>query len=234
MNLVLAEAARRERIAVVSDGVDTIRTEHLDVALPDGHIILPDASLAIGPRDRILITGPTGVGKSTLFRALAGIWPFGKGEIQVPTRARALFIPQRAYLPIASLRDAVSYPAPTGTFDDKSLREVLSETGLGAFADRLDEVQNWSNRLSGGEQQRLAIARALLHRPDWLFLDEATAALDEDAEARMYTLLSERLPDAAIVSIAHRPGVAAFHTTRFSLVRDGLKRVAAAESTTRP
>jgi putative ATP-binding cassette transporter len=230
MSLLAAESTRHQGIDIVANGVDTIRTAHLDLALPDGRVILPDTSLEVGPHDRILITGPTGAGKSTLFRALAGIWPFGKGTIQVPGRARVLFLPQRPYLPIASLRDTVSYPAPGRTFDDDAVSEALRETGLEAFVDRLDEVQNWSNRLSGGEQQRLAIARALLHRPDWLFLDEATAALDEVAEHRMYELLNERLPDAAIVSIAHRQGVAVFHQTHFELVPDGLRRVTAAES----
>jgi putative ATP-binding cassette transporter len=140
----------------------------------------------------------------------------------MPERARVLFLPQRAYLPIASLRDAVSYPAPGGTFDDASIREILTQVGLDGLQEHLDEVQNWSIRLSGGEQQRLAIARALLHRPDWLFLDEATAALDEGAEQRMYELMSQRLPDSAIVSIAHRPGVAAFHDTQLKLQQDGL------------
>src|SRR5262249_41367446 len=150
---------------------------------------------------RVLISGPTGAGKSTLFRALAGIWPFGHGEIQVPARARVLFLPQRAYLPIASLRDAVSYPAGGGALADGALREALRATGLEGLVDRLDEVENWSNGLSVGEQQRLAVSRALLQRPDWLFLDEATAALDEASERALYALLCERLPDAAIVSI---------------------------------
>jgi len=168
------------------------------------------------------------VGKSTLFRALAGIWPFGKGEIQVPSHARLLFLPQRPYLPIASLRDVVSYPSPGGSFDDAAVRDALQATGLEALGSRLDEFQNWSNRLSGGEQQRLAVARALLHQPDWLFLDEATSALDDDSERRMYTLVRERLPETALVSIAHRAGVAAFHDEHLALEPDGMHAVAIA------
>jgi putative ATP-binding cassette transporter len=168
----------------------------------------------------VLITGPTGSGKTTLFRALAGIWPFGRGRVVVPARARLLFLPQRPYIPIATLREAVAYPAQVGTFDDDALREVLIATGLGKLTNRLDDVQNWSMQLSGGEQQRLAVARALLYSPDWLFLDEATSALDETAETELYKLLRERLPNAAIVSIAHRPRVGDFHETRFSLATD--------------
>jgi putative ATP-binding cassette transporter len=229
MTAAAAEAARHAGIEVVANGVDSIRAEHLNLALPDGRVLLPETNLSIGPRDHILISGPTGSGKSTLFRALAGIWPYGKGDVEVPSEARVLFLPQRPYLPIASLRDAVTYPAASGTFDDATLREALEATGLSAFVDRLDEVQNWSNRLSGGEQQRLAVARALLQRPDWLFLDEATAALDEPAEHGLYALLRERLPETAIISIAHRPGVTAFHDRRFALGNDGLHALAGSD-----
>jgi putative ATP-binding cassette transporter len=218
----------------MTNGAGSIQAEHLDLALPNGRMLLHDTSLVLAPHERVLISGPTGAGKSTLFRALAGIWPFGKGQIEVPSRARVLFLPQRAYLPIASLRDTVSYPAPGGTFDDEALREALAQTGLDGLVDRLDDVENWSNRLSGGEQQRLAIARALLHRPDWLFLDEATAALDEAAEHKLYALLSERLPETAIVSIAHRPGVAAFHETQLALAADGLHAIGPADSVATP
>jgi putative ATP-binding cassette transporter len=213
---------RPERIEVVANGFDGVRAEHLDLALPDGQPILSDAGLHIGPHDRVLISGPTGIGKSTLFRAVAGIWPFGDGQIEMPQHARVLFLPQRAYLPIASLREAVSYPAPLGTFDHQTIVEALHETGLENLVDQLDEVQNWSYRLSGGEQQRLALARALLHQPDWLFLDEATASLDPETEQRMYTLLLERLPGTAIVSIAHRPELKVFHKTHLTFDANGL------------
>jgi putative ATP-binding cassette transporter len=217
MRLVAARAAGGSAIQLVADGGGAVRAEQLELALPDGRTILADASLAIAPGERVLITGPNGSGKTTLFRALAGIWPFGRGRVEVPSRARILFLPQRPYIPIANLRDAVSYPAAGGAFDDEAVREALRAVGLPAFGGRLDEVQNWSLQLSSGEQQRAAIARALLHRPDWLFLDEATAALDEAAEAELYTLLRERLPDAAIVTIAHRPSVAPFHDRRLGL-----------------
>jgi vitamin B12/bleomycin/antimicrobial peptide transport system ATP-binding/permease protein len=217
---VRAQAAELPRIDIVSNGIGDVRAEHVNLRLPSGRVILPDTSLSIGPGERVLISGPTGVGKSTLFRALAGIWPFGSGQIQVPKQAHLLFLPQRPYLPIASLREAATYPAASGAFDDASIRAALAETGLDGFVDRLDDVENWSLQMSGGEQQRLAIARAVLQRPDWLFLDEATAALDEAAERDMYTLLMQRLPHSAIVSIAHRPGVSDFHAKRLDLVAE--------------
>jgi putative ATP-binding cassette transporter len=141
--------------------------------------------------------------------------------VDVPGDAHLLFLPQRPYLPIATLREATLYPdaARAGDADDATLREVLEAVGLHAFTKRLDDVDNWTLRMSGGEQQRLAIARAILQRPDWLFLDEATAALDDASEEAMYSLLRSRLPDTAMVSIAHRQGVAAFHTREVALAR---------------
>jgi putative ATP-binding cassette transporter len=214
----LEEAAAEQRrpggIDVQPDDARAVRAEHLDLALPNGRVLLADAALAVDPGERLLIAGPSGAGKSTLFRALAGIWPYGRGTVRVPRGARVLFLPQKPYIPIASLRDAVAYPGAPGTFDDATVRSALADVGLAGLADRLDERENWSMRLSGGEQQRLAIARALLHAPDWLFLDEATASLDEASERQLYQLVLARLPRAAIVSIAHRPSVAAFHAHR--------------------
>jgi vitamin B12/bleomycin/antimicrobial peptide transport system ATP-binding/permease protein len=221
-----AEQARHGGIDVQSDDGRAVRAEHLDLALPSGgttsgRTILTDTAFTIDPGERVLITGPSGAGKSTLFRALAGIWPYGRGRIRVPRGARVLFLPQKPYIPIAPLRDAVAYPGHAGEFSDDAVRAALADVGLDALAARLDERENWSMRLSGGEQQRLAIARALLHAPDWLFLDEATASLDEAAERRLYELLTARLPHAAIVSIAHRPTVAPFHARRVTFVPEG-------------
>jgi putative ATP-binding cassette transporter len=204
------ERQRRRDLTTSTGASDTLEVERLGLALPGGRSIVRDAAFAIGPGERVLVSGPSGSGKSTLFRALAGLWPFASGRIALP-RGRLLFLPQKPYLPIGSLREAVAYPAPPDAQADAAMREALDAVGLAGFASRLDERQHWSMLMSGGEQQKLAVARALLQRPDWLFLDEATAALDEASERRLYALLAQRLPASTIVSIAHRPGVAAYH-----------------------
>ena len=221
MDQATREASRADGITLIRNGRGEVRAERLTLALPDGRVMLAEADLEVGPGQHVLIGGPTGSGKTTLFRALAGIWPFGGGQIEVPAGARVMFVPQRPYMPIATLREAITYPSSAGSFDDAAVAEVLGAVGLERLGGRLDDVQNWGALLSGGELQRLAIARAILQQPDWLFLDEATSALDEAAEAELYALLRERLPQAAIVSIAHRPGVAPFHETQLQLVPDG-------------
>ncbi len=179
------------------------------------------ASAAVVPGESLLIRGPSGSGKSTLFRAIAGIWPFASGSIRTPAGMRALFLPQRPYLPIGSLRQAVTYPAGTAGYTDEEIRDALSACGLPDLAGRLDEVQHWALQFSPGEQQRIAFARAILQKPTWLFLDEATSALDEDGEANLYRLLREKLPQTAIISIGHRPALIAFHSRILELRSDG-------------
>jgi putative ATP-binding cassette transporter len=194
--------------------------EDVTLALPDGRVLLDGVSAEIGAGERVLVAGPSGSGKSTLFRAIAGIWPFGKGKVHVPEGARVLFLPQRPYLPLGTLRRAICYPLDATTVPDSDVRAALADAGLGHLAARLDEEDSWDKRLSGGEQQRVALARALLVKPDWLFLDEATASLDPEGERAFYELLKQRLPQAAIVSIAHRPAVAEHHQ-RALRVREG-------------
>ena len=185
--------------------------DHLNLLLPTGRTLLADAAVEIPDKARMLVRGPSGSGKSTLFRAIAGIWPFGNGRIRTPRDFGALFLPQRPYFPIGTLRLAVSYPAGPGAFDDARIKDALSAVGLEQLCERLDDEVNWSMQLSGGEQQRVALARALLHRPKWLFMDEATSALDEPAQAKLLTLLQDRLKDTSIVAIAHGSAIAQFH-----------------------
>jgi putative ATP-binding cassette transporter len=183
----------------------------VEARLPNGTLLLKDVDLTIRQGESVLLRGPSGSGKTTLFRVLAGLWPFGKGRIGQPRDARVLFLPQKPYLPIGTLKEVLSYPEAPDHYTDEACREVLEACRLGHLVPRLEDPANWSLTLSGGEQQRLAFARALLYRPTWLFLDEASSALDEPTERRMYELLSERLPGAAIISVAHRPSVAAMH-----------------------
>ncbi|WP_020696837.1 ABC transporter ATP-binding protein/permease [Reyranella massiliensis] len=200
-------------------GSADVGTAGVDLALPNGQKLLTDLNLVLPKGTSTLITGTSGSGKSTLFRALAGIWPFGKGEVRVPAGARVLFLPQKAYIPIATLRDAVKYPDVESKASDAEIVDALKAAQLGHLASRLDEEAHWSNTLSGGEQQRLAIARALVFKPDWLFLDEATASLDEANETAVYGVLKERLPATTIVSIGHRPSLKQWHQRQLVLNR---------------
>jgi putative ATP-binding cassette transporter len=188
--------------------------ERLELALPQGRPLLAPTTVEFKRGEHVLVTGPSGAGKSTLFRALAGIWPYWKGRIALPRGARLLFLPQKPYLPIGTLRHAVCYPGDEEGMADGAVREALGAVGLERLAGELERAENWAQVLSGGEQQRLAFARALLNRPDWLFLDEATASLPDEAQAGLYRLLRERLPQTTFVSIGHRASLAEFHQRR--------------------
>ena len=205
--------------------IDDLELRNLDLGLPTGRVLVSGINARIESGEHVLIKGPSGSGKSTLFRAIAGIWPFGRGQVRQPRDFRALFLPQRPYFPIGTLRQVVSYPAAAENFSDAQLRDAIGAAGLPSFVDRLDEQQNWAQQLSGGEQQRVAIARALLQKPAWLFLDEATSALDEPSQGYMYELLTERLKDATIISIAHRSALTDFHGKLWELKPDGDGRV---------
>lgn len=196
-----------------------VGTDDLTLALPNGQPLLNKIHLDLPKGRSTLIWGASGTGKSTLFRALSGIWPFGEGHVRVPEGARVLFLPQKPYIPIGPLRDAVKYPDEQSKASDTEIVAALRAAGLGHMADRLDEDAHWSYVLSGGEQQRLAIARALVYRPDWLFLDEATASLDEPAAEAVYRELKAGLPNATLVSIGHSPALKKWHDRVLELQR---------------
>jgi vitamin B12/bleomycin/antimicrobial peptide transport system ATP-binding/permease protein len=217
-----AAATTKPVIEVLAgEGRSSVEIDDLLVRLPQGMPLVAADDITLSAGERVLVTGPSGAGKSTLFRAIAGTWPFGAGTVVVPKGAKAMALPQRPYFPIGTLAAAVTYPAEPGTFSSEALAEIIAAVGLPALAARLGEEAHWNRMLSLGEQQRLGMARAILQAPDYLFLDEATASLDEPAEAALYRLLDERLKGTTIVSIGHRSTLFAFHRRHLALVRDG-------------
>jgi putative ATP-binding cassette transporter len=202
-------------------GSDKIDLEQLLVRLPNGTPLVSADSFSLLGNERTLVTGPSGAGKSTLFRAIAGIWPFGNGSIAIPANAKLMMLPQRPYFPVGSLQAAIVYPAEASAFSSDQVRDALISVGLPQLAPQLEEEAHWNRMLSLGEQQRLGLARALLHAPQYLFLDEATASLDEASEAALYRLIEEKLPATTIVSIGHRSTLEAFHQRNVAFTRDG-------------
>ena len=199
-----------------------LELEDLSIALPNGKILIESLFVDVKKGNRLLVTGTSGCGKSTLLRTLAGIWRFGSGAIKIPAEDRVMFLPQKPYLPLGSLRRAIAYPA---TAEDtpaarEYLKKILESVKLSNLEDRLDDVDDWSRILSLGEQQRLAFARVLLARPDWLFLDEATSALDEDMEKDLYDLLRTELPEVGIVSVGHRSSLFDLHDAELHIDSD--------------
>ncbi len=208
-------------IAIGTDNGNAIELRDLMLQLPNGTPLVTAHAFSLKAGERTLLTGPSGSGKSTLFRAIAGIWPFGKGKVSIPADASLMMLPQRPYFPVGSLRAAITYPARDGTYDAATLAEVLTAVGMPALVARLDEHEHWNRVLSLGEQQRLGVARAVLHAPQYLFLDEATASLDEPSEAALYKLIAERLPETTVVSIGHRNTLFDFHDRHIALSRVG-------------
>ncbi len=208
-------------LTVAGNGIEAVALRDVTLSLPNGTALLSNVDAKLERGERVLVSGPSGSGKSTLFRAIAGLWPFGAGRIERPDTSECLFLPQKPYLPIGTLRGALSYPASEGAFSDDVLRARLEACHLGHLAGRLDEVAHWEQRLSPGEQQRIAFARALLHAPQWLFMDEASSALDSDMEGQLYALLERELPETTWVSIAHRAAIEKFHRRRLAIRDDG-------------
>jgi putative ATP-binding cassette transporter len=200
-------------------GEEALSFRDLQIAHADGSIVIGETNTKIAKGERVLIVGDSGSGKSTLFRAIAGLWPWGAGSIFHPPRDDMMFMPQRSYLPLGTLRAALAYPAPLKSFAKSAVKAALERCGLGYLIERLDEIERWDRVLSVGEQQRVAFARLLLHKPGWVFMDEATSALDEEIQKSMMNLFRDELAGSTLISIAHRPGLDAFHDRTLSLIK---------------
>jgi putative ATP-binding cassette transporter len=200
---------------------ETIDLQDVGVSLPDGAPLLAPVTLSFKPHEAVLLQGPSGSGKSTLFRVLAGLWPFASGRVRLPAGAKTLFLPQRPYMPIGTLREALWFPTRPASDGEAAAHAALAAVGLPSLSQRLDEDAHWAQVLSLGEQQRLAIARALLIKPDWLFLDEATSATDEEEEAALYRMIADVLPETTMISIGHRGSLEAYHSRVIAVDRAG-------------
>jgi vitamin B12/bleomycin/antimicrobial peptide transport system ATP-binding/permease protein len=208
------------RVAAPS-GAAAIDLDDVDILLPDGRHIVENTHLELKDGESVVLFGPSGAGKSTLFRAISGIWPYGDGRISRPDGTSLMVLPAKPYIPIGTLRSAVTYPAVAGTYRDEDIHSALADARLGELVGELDREEVWSQRLSSGEQQRLAIARALLMRPDWLLLDESTSAVEEPLEAELYAVLAQPLPKTTIVSIGHRSTLAGLHKRQLEMTPEG-------------
>ena len=188
-----------------------LKLRDLSVTLDDGTAVVGDTEFAIAPGEKVLVAGESGTGKSTLVRAIAGLWPWGEGEVAIREGARLFFLPQRPYIPIGSLRRATTYPRPTEEVSDEETADALRAVGLGHLVERMDEEAPWDQTLSGGEKQRLAFARLLIHRPDIIVMDEATSALDPRSQQKLMGLIGERLEATTLISVGHRPELEDLH-----------------------
>jgi vitamin B12/bleomycin/antimicrobial peptide transport system ATP-binding/permease protein len=199
---------------------EDIHIDQLSIADRAGRTVIADSSITIKRGEKVLVTGESGAGKSTLIRALAGLWPWGNGVIRLPREQLVAFVPQRPYLPLGTLRTAVSYPADGSGFSDEKIHAAMKRCGLGYLIKRLDdEDMRWDQTLSGGERQRVAFCRLVLQRPDIIIMDEATSALDEESQTSLLSLLHEDLRGATVISVGHRSGIEEFHDRKIVLER---------------
>jgi len=196
-----------------------VRLGNLSVTLDDGTAVIDEAEVEVTPGERVLVAGESGTGKSTLVRAIAGLWPWGEGSIDIQAGAKLFRLPHRPYVPTGTLRRAIAYPSPAEQWNLREIAQGLRKVGLGHLTERIEEEAPWDQTLSGGERQRLAFGRLLLHRPDIIVLDEATSALDPESQDKLMGLLSSELEHATIISVGHRPELEAFHNRKVVLER---------------
>ncbi|HAQ55174.1 MAG TPA: hypothetical protein DCR09_02190 [Anaerovibrio sp.] len=209
------------KFTTVNDSDNKVTLSNIDILLPEGRKIIESLNLEFTPGEYALISGPSGSGKSTLLRALANLWPYGSGTIARPDDWRLMFLPQRPYLPLGTLRQAIYYPQNVPENDSTDLGAYLKDFGLADLTNRLDDVDDWSRILSLGEQQRIAFIRILLFKPQMVFLDESTSAMDEDMEAHSYDTLKAQLPEMSVVSVGHRSTLLSRHNTILRLIGGG-------------
>jgi vitamin B12/bleomycin/antimicrobial peptide transport system ATP-binding/permease protein len=219
----LEEAETGERVGrierIEGDGQAALRLHDLSVTLDDGTAVVDEAEVAIMPGEGVLIAGESGTGKSTLVRAIVGLWPWGGGRIELRRGARIFFLPQRSYVPTGTLRRAAAYPDPAESRSQGEIEDAFRHVGLEHLVDRLDEEAPWDHTLSGGEKQRLAFARVFLHNPDIIVLDEATAALDPESQDRLMERLAKEPSETTLISVGHRPELESYHNRKVVLER---------------
>jgi putative ATP-binding cassette transporter len=201
---------------------DAIHLDNLSIAELGGRIVIKEASIKINKGEKVFINGESGVGKSTLIRAIAGLWPWGVGEISIPKDASIAFIPQRPYLPLGSLRDAISYPRGADDIEPEIIHKAMQRCGLGYLIRKLDVVQRWDQTLSGGERQRVGFCRLVIQKPKIIIMDEATSALDEDSQHSLLSLFHEDLKDSTVISVGHHSAIEEFHERKITIERQAL------------